>query len=45
LLKHLAVVEDYIFTTKLKGEPIGAPWDSTGWDGTDGWDFTSAAAD
>jgi hypothetical protein len=43
LLKHLAVVEDYIFTTKLSGEPIGAPWDSTGWDDTDGWDFTSAA--
>src|SRR2546430_16687603 len=33
LLKHLAAVEDYIFTTKLRGEPIGAPWDATGWDG------------
>ena len=27
LLKHLACVEDYIFTTKLRGEPLGAPWD------------------
>jgi len=45
LLKHLAAVEDYIFTTKLSGEPIGAPWDATGWDGTNDWEFTSAADD
>jgi hypothetical protein len=45
LLKHLAVVEDYHFTTKMRGEPIGAPWDATGWDGSDDWDFTSAAED
>jgi len=50
LLKHLALVEDYLFTTKLSGEPIGAPWDptggdGTGGDGTDDWEFTSAADD
>ena len=45
LLKHLAAAEDYHFTTKLRGEPIGAPWDTTGWDGSDDWDFTSAADD
>jgi len=45
LLKHLASVEDYIFTTKLRGEPIGAPWDATGWDGSNDWEFTSAADD
>ena len=45
LLKHLAAAEDYHFTTKLRGEPIGAPWDATGWDGSDDWDFTSAADD
>ena len=45
LLKHLAVVEDYHFTTKMRGEPIGAPWDATGWDGSGDWDFTSAADD
>ena len=28
LLKHLAMVEDYIFTVKLRGEPLGAPWDA-----------------
>ncbi len=45
LLKHLAAGEDYMFTTKLSGESIGAPWEATGWDGTDDWEFTSAAAD
>jgi Protein of unknown function (DUF664) len=45
LLKHLAAVEDHTFTAKLRGEPVGAPWDATGWDGSDDWDFTSAADD
>lgn len=45
LLKHLALVEDDIFTTRLSGTPIGAPWDTIGWDGSDNWDFTSAAND
>lgn len=45
LLKHLAVVEDHMFTGKLRGEPLGAPWDATGWDGTGDWDFASAADD
>jgi len=45
LLKHLAVCEDYMFTTKLRGEPIGAPWDDNGWDDDDDWEFTSAVAD
>ncbi len=45
LLKHLAANEDYMFTKKLRGEPIGAPWDTTGWDGSNDWEFTSAADD
>jgi hypothetical protein len=45
LLKHLASVEDYTFTVKLTGEPIGAPWDATGWDGSNDWEFASAADD
>lgn len=45
LLKHLAVQEDYLFTTKFRGERLGAPWDSTGWDETDDWEFSSAADD
>jgi hypothetical protein len=45
LLKHLAAQEDYASTTKLSGEPLGAPWDATGWDGSDDWEFTSSADD
>src|SRR2546421_1937426 len=45
LLKHLAAMEDYMFTTKLRGEPIGAPWDATGWGGSNDWEFSSAADD
>jgi uncharacterized protein DUF664 len=28
LPKHLAAVEDYTFTGKLHGDPIGSPWDA-----------------
>lgn len=45
LLKHLAAAEDYMFTTKLTGEPVGAPWDAFGWDGNENWDFTFHTAD
>ena len=46
LLKHLALNEDYMFRTKLAGEPLGATWDALGWDGSDDeWEFTSAADD
>ncbi|HZN20501.1 MAG TPA: DUF664 domain-containing protein [Micromonosporaceae bacterium] len=45
LLKHLAAVEDYTFTTKLSGKPMGAPWDTTGWDGSNDWELGSAADD
>ncbi|WP_101951435.1 DUF664 domain-containing protein [Mycobacterium sp. 3519A] len=44
LLKHMAINEDYIFAQKMKGEPVGEPWESS-WDGTDDWEFTSAASD
>jgi Protein of unknown function (DUF664) len=37
LLKHLAAGEDYMFTTKLRGEPISASWDATGWAGSNDW--------
>jgi len=45
LLKHLAAQEDYASSTKLSGEPLGAPWDAAGWDGSNDWEFTSAAND
>jgi Protein of unknown function (DUF664) len=45
LLKHLAAEEDYYFTTMLTGAPMGEPWDATGWDGSNDWEFESAAED
>jgi Protein of unknown function (DUF664) len=45
LLKHLAAEEDYLTTTKMAGQPMGAPWDATGWDGSNDWEFSSAADD
>ena len=46
LLKHLAINEDYMFTTKLTGKPLGAPWDGLGRDDSDeDWELTSAADD
>src|SRR5580698_2297751 len=45
LLKHLARVEDEIFTVKLTGEPMGAPWGSIGWGGDEDPEFLSAAGD
>src|SRR5262249_51334004 len=45
LLKHLAVCEDHMFTVRLSGAPIGAPWEGTDWDSDNDWEFTSAADD
>jgi hypothetical protein len=45
LLKHLAACEDYTFTVKMRGEPLGEPWASMGWDGEDDWAFTWEAHD
>jgi Protein of unknown function (DUF664) len=45
LLKHLAFVEDYTFTTKLRGVPAGAPWEASAWDADKDWEFNSAADD
>ncbi|HEX6194263.1 MAG TPA: DUF664 domain-containing protein [Jiangellaceae bacterium] len=45
LLKHLAAGEDMMFTVKMRGEPIGAPWDTMGGDGSNDWEFNSAADD
>jgi hypothetical protein len=45
LLKHLAANEDYAFTVKLRGEPMGPTWSEFGWDGSNDWEFTSAAGD
>jgi len=45
LIKHLAMVEDYLSTTKLTGVPLGPQWDDNGWDDDDDWEFNSAVDD
>jgi hypothetical protein len=45
LLKHLALVEDWYTTNKLRGDPLGEPWASLGMDGSDDWEFRSADDD
>ena len=39
LLRHLALAEDDILTTKLRGEELVEPWKSLGHDDTDEWEF------
>lgn len=45
LLKHLAFAEDFMFTTKLRGESPGEPWESAGVGPSNDWSFQSAADD
>jgi len=45
LLKHLAFVEDFTFTVKLRGRSPGPPWETADWDAVPRWDFVSAADD
>src|SRR5438270_11605897 len=42
LLKHLAYAEDFMFTTKLRGEAPGPPWDRAGERPSHDWSFTGA---
>ena len=45
LLKHLALIEDHAHTVRLRGEPLGAPWEERSWKDDPEWEFTSAAKD
>jgi hypothetical protein len=45
LLKHLAFVEDYTFTIKMRGSAPGEPWQSVDWQAHPEWPFTSADDD
>ena len=45
LLKHLAFVEDYYFSTVLRGESPGPPWETVDWAAHPDWPFASAAED
>ncbi len=44
LLKHLAIVEDHISTTRLDGSSIGLPWTELH-DGTADWEWRTADDD
>ena len=43
LLKHLALVEDFHFATRLSGDSPGEPWESTYQRDVADWPFISAA--
>lgn len=45
LLKHLALVEDYYFATKLAGLPLGEPWDPAALESDPDWEWHSAVED
>lgn len=43
LLKHLALVEDDLFTVTLHGRPYGEPWNQGDFDADPDWEWHSAA--
>jgi uncharacterized damage-inducible protein DinB len=45
LLKHLALVEDHYFSTRLHGRDPGPPWNTVDWDADPNWEWRSAAED
>ena len=45
LLKHLAAVEDDVFSVKLYGSDRHPPFDTAPWDADPDWEWHSAAAD
>jgi Protein of unknown function (DUF664) len=45
LLKHLAAVEDDVFSVKLHGRGPHPPWDTVDWEADPDWEWHSAAED
>ncbi|MET9018367.1 DUF664 domain-containing protein [Actinopolymorpha sp. NPDC004070] len=45
LLKHLAAVEDDMFSVKLHGRPPQSPWNTVDWDADPDWEWRTAADD
>lgn len=45
LLKHLAMNEDYLLRVKFLGGKLGSPWEELGADGSETWEFETAAHD
>ena len=45
LLKHLALVEDDVFSVKLHGRELPPPWNAVDWDADRDWEWRTAAED
>lgn len=45
LLKHLALVEDDVFSVKLHGRAAQPPWNTVDWDADRDWEWRTAAED
>lgn len=45
LLKHMALVEEDMFTGRLLGQDLGPPWDAVDWDADRDWEWRTAAED
>lgn len=45
LLKHLAAVEDDLFSVKLHGRDPRSPWNTVDWDADPDWEWHTAAQD
>jgi Protein of unknown function (DUF664) len=45
LLKHLALVEDDVFSVKLHGRDRQPPWNAVDWDADPDWEWHTAADD
>jgi Protein of unknown function (DUF664) len=45
LVKHVALVEDDMFSNRLFGRDPGAPWNAVDWDADPDWEWRTAADD
>ena len=45
LLKHMALIEDHYFQTRLLGRSPGPPWEGVDWESDPDWEWNSAADD
>ena len=45
LLKHLALVEDDVFSVKLHGRDRQPPWNAVDWDADPDWEWRTSAED
>jgi hypothetical protein len=43
LLKHLALIEDYRVSRRLRGRDLGPSWDTVDWDADPDWEWHSAS--